>query len=153
MFEVEETKGQRFLNAAASAIGMSIIGAVFGLIMSIILLAFGLLRIIFALIDGTRITFDDVGFIAGYILAFILGGAASGLLWPLRRWIGGYYGLGIIGMSFVVGIISVHESGPMPSWDLWDWLIAVLMSVAFGLVVGHGLKTASLDITNGLTSG
>ena len=92
-----------------------------------------------AVINGVKVEIGDLTYIVGYVAAFVVGGFAGGLLWPIRRWIGGFYGLGIFGMTLVVGARHLHELGPPRNWELFDWFIWAFFSVAFGLAVGHGL--------------
>src|SRR5688572_18567493 len=80
------------------------IGAAFGLLFAVFALLVGAIRIAVALVSGVEISFADIAFVVPYVLAFVAGGAISGAAWPWRRWIGGYYGLGVIMMAVVMGV-------------------------------------------------
>ena len=117
-------------------------GAAVGAALAVFALLVGLIRMVFAVLTGARVGFEDLGLVVVYVAAFVAGGAVSGILWPVRRWIGGYYGLGIVAMLFVVGAISVHLAGPPAACDTGDWTIWAALSVIFGLAVGHGAESA-----------
>jgi hypothetical protein len=117
-----------------------LLGAAAGVAVAVFALIVGALRIIFALLGGAHVSFDELGFIVYYVLAFIAGGVLGGLLWPMRRWIGGAYGIGVAAMLVVVGVIMLAVTGPVATWDSWTWIAWFGLSVVFGLAGGHGAR-------------
>lgn len=134
-----------FLTELIAAPLTALAGAAMGGIMALLCVAIGLLRVLVVVLAGRQVNFDDYTDLLYYMLGFISGGAAAGLLWPLRRWIGSYYGLGIVVMAFVMLAILLVEEGPISSWDRGTWIGFVLLTVFFGLALGHGAASASRE--------
>ena len=153
MIEPEPNRTLRILHGVVNAIAAAVLGAGLGLMMSVLALLVGVIRLTIAVINGVKVEIGDLTFIIGYVAAFVVGGFAGGLLWPIRRWIGGFYGLGIFGMTFVAGAFGLHEFGPPHKWEIFEWFIWGIFSIVFGLAVGHGLTISPVPDNHGLTSG
>lgn len=111
----------------------TLLGSVLGGIAAGVLIATGLIGAGIAFLAGGAVGTD--GMLRGllfYLGGFVVGGAVAGALWPVRRWIGGRYGLGIVVASFVMIAISLFSNGPFSGWKTFDWIVIVFLSVVFG---------------------
>ena len=114
-------------------------GAMAGVAVAALALAVGLARAIFALLAGGRVSFAGVlPDVLWYAAGFVLGGALVGLLWPpedapIRRTL-----VFILGMSVLVGVIVILESGSPTTWGRFEWLLWAGLSALFGLALSFG---------------
>ena len=102
-------------------------------------LAVGGIRIVFALVGGTRITLEELRGFVFYVGGFVLAGAVVGLLWPLTRTVRGRYGVGGAGAGVGFFVMMQGFFGLMPAWDGARWFTWVSGSFLFGAMLGYHL--------------
>lgn len=141
----QKSARDRLREELASAPLTALAGAAVGAVLALFAILVGMIRMVVALVAGTRLSFEELGLLAYYVGGFVAGGALAGLLWPFRRWIGGYYGLGVIVMGFVAFGIALAEDGPVAGWSSATWLMIVVLSLVFGLALGYGASRASTE--------
>jgi hypothetical protein len=116
-------------------------GAIAGLAIALLAIGVGLGRALLAFLSGSTVGFADLfPTIAWYVTAFVVAGGFVGLFWPGDDSAGRRRLLFIGGVAIVVGVIGVVESGPPQAWRLFDWLVWVGLSVAFGLALSFGYE-------------
>ena len=115
-------------------------GALVGAFIAALALLVGSARIGFALAAGQRIQFDELHVLFYYVGAFVVGGAVVGLLWPLRRAQFGNLGVALAGVTMGMLLLLRGIHGPYAQWGGREWLMLLLLSPVFGLILAHLLK-------------
>lgn len=114
------------------------IGAMVGAVIALLALIVSLISVAGVLLSGTPVQFDESGVLVYYVGGFLIGGGSAGALWPVRRWIGGYYGQGVVMMSGVMFAVAFGEEGLPSKWDPSTWVLSMVLGILFGVALGYG---------------
>jgi len=117
-------------------------GAMAGFAIALLALAVGSVGALWAFASGAPLDFAGVlSAIGWYVAAFAIAGGFAGLVWPRHDSPGRRQLVFIAGMAIVVGVIICVIAGLPGSWPIFDWVIWLGLSVAFGLAFSNGYES------------
>lgn len=122
-------------------------GAAFAAMLLAIPALFGVLLAVVQLVTGPPIQpselIEIVLFAMFYIASGAAAGAAGGLVWDVASGRLGSLLVGVVSMSVFVWFMILSQEGDPLTWEQFDWIVWVGLSLVFGIALGWGLGKGS----------
>lgn len=127
-------------NLAQSLAGNAARGALYGALFGVVLIGVGLVRALFAMLSGGRVSFarGDLAMLGLYVGSLTFAGAALGAIRIHQRGKPaialGYMAAGAV----VVLALAGGENGGFRGMDGFDWIVYSALGALFGGVLAYG---------------